>query len=148
MVGASVLPWRANGRRAPYASGLAPYDPSLSLYKNPNPGVTENAPPQVPRVCRAAESLEQVELSSQLRPAGHRRRAREQRVASIRAFHRLALGRVVARQVGELHGVPLGVEVGHQPLGDFPFVEGVGAAGRDLLERPGEVRTLQRVAGV
>ena len=40
IVGAMVLPWRANGRRAPYAFGSAPYEPSLSLYKNPRPGVT------------------------------------------------------------------------------------------------------------
>ena len=40
IVGASVLPFRAKGRRAPYREGSVPYDVSLSFERKPSPGVT------------------------------------------------------------------------------------------------------------
>ena len=37
IVGASVLPLRAKGSRAPYRVGSVPYDVSLSLERKPSP---------------------------------------------------------------------------------------------------------------
>ena len=40
IVGAIVLPWRAKGSARAVRVRVVPYDVSLSLYRNPNPGVT------------------------------------------------------------------------------------------------------------
>ena len=65
--------------------------------------------------------LEHVELRRQLGAAAHRRRRREQRVVAIRAHDRLALRRVVARQIAELHRIALRMEIGdHLPARSRP----------------------------
>ena len=90
--------------------------------------------------------FEQIETRHEFRASTHRRRAGVNGVVAIRAADRLALGREVTRQIAQLHGVALGVQIVHPLRGHFTFVETIGAVLRDLFQHPREVGILQGVA--
>ena len=99
------------------------------------------------RLLGQIETFQQIQHLDDRHSSGTRRRHPDDFITAVCSTKGRTNLRLVVREIVERHDSTAGLQTRNQLLRHFAFVESVGAFGGDLLECPGEIRQLHRLAG-